>query len=75
MPEENLTQDWEKIDEKRNYLIEEANQNELLSMKHKNVCRVLSYIGHLLIVTSTITVCVPLSAFASLVGIPIGTTS
>ena len=43
--------------------------------KHKKVCRVLNYIDYLLIVTSTITGCVSISAFASLVGIPIGIAS
>ena len=37
-----------KIDEIINYLIEEINQNELMSKKHKKVCRVLNYIDHLL---------------------------
>ena len=36
------------------------------------VCRVLNYIDHSLIVISTITGCVSISAFASLVGIPTG---
>ena len=40
--------------------------------KHKRVYRVLIYINHSLIVISTITGCVSISAFASLVGIPIG---
>ena len=35
-----------KIDEIRNYLIEEVNRNELMSKKHKNVCRVLNCIEH-----------------------------
>ena len=43
--------------------------------KHKKVCRVLNYIEHLLIVISTITRCVSVSTFASLVGISIGITS
>ena len=43
-----------------------------MSKKHKKVCRVLNYIDHLLFVISTITGCVSISAFASLVGIPIG---
>ena len=64
-----------KIDEKINYLIEEINQNELMSKKHKKVCKVLNYIGHLLIVISTITGCVSISAFASLVGVTIGIAS
>ena len=60
-----------KINEIRNYLIEEWNQNELISKKHKKVCRVLYY-KHMLIIISTITGCVSISAFASLVGISIG---
>ena len=45
-----------------------------MGKKHKKVCRVLNYIDCLLIVTSTITGCASISAFASLVGIPIGIT-
>ena len=76
MPEENINQEFRlrKIDEIRDYLIEEINQNKLMSKKHKKDCRVLNYIDHLLIVISTITVCVSISAFVSLVGIPIGIT-
>ena len=43
-----------------------------MSKKHKEV---LNYINHSLIVISTITGCVSISAFASLVGIPIGIAS
>ena len=64
-----------KADESRNYFIEEINQNELISKKHKNVRRVMNYIEHLLILISTFTGCVPISAFSSLFGIPIGITS
>ena len=46
-----------------------------MSKKHKKVCRVLNHINHSLIVISTIAGCVFISAFASLVGIPIGITS
>ena len=46
-----------------------------MSKKHKKVCRVLNYIEHLLIVISTITRCVSVFTFASLVGISIGITS
>ena len=46
-----------------------------MSKKHKIVCRVLSYIDNSLIVISTITGCVSISSFPSLVGIPIGITS
>ena len=42
-----------------------------MNKKHKKGCKVLNYIDHILIVISTITRCVSISAFASLVGIPI----
>ena len=43
MPEENINQEFrlKKIDEIRNYLIEEINQNKLMSKKQKQGCRVL----------------------------------
>ena len=43
--------------------------------KHKKVCGVLNYIEHLLILVSTVTGCVSISDFSSLVGIPVGITS
>ena len=46
-----------------------------MSKKHKKVCTSLNYIEHFLILASTITGCVFISAFASLVGVPIGITS
>ena len=42
-----------------------------MSKKHKKVCTTLNYIEHCLILASTITGCVSISAFASLVVIPI----
>ena len=48
------------------------NRNELISKKHKKVSTTLNYIENFLISTSAITGCVSVSAFASLVGIPIG---
>ena len=47
----------------------------MISKKHKKVCTTLNYIIHFLILGSTIPGCVSISAFASLVGIPIGITS
>ena len=46
-----------------------------MSEKHKNVCTILSYIEKFLNLGSTITGCVSISAFSSLVGIPKGITS
>ena len=64
-----------KMDEIRNYLIEEINQNELMSKKDKNCLKPLSYIEHLFIIISANTGYILISAFASLVCIPIGITS
>ena len=36
---------------------------------HKKVCRVLNYIGHLLILVCTVSGCISTSPFSSLVGI------
>ena len=46
-----------------------------MSRKHKKVCTTLNYIEHFLILASTITGCISISAFASLFGIPIRITS
>ena len=46
-----------------------------MSKKHKKVCKSLNYVTHFLILGSTITGYVSISAFASLVDIPIGITS
>ena len=77
MPGESIYPEFrlKKIDEIRNYLIEEISQNKLMSKKYKKVCRVSNYIDHLLVVTSTITGCISIFAFASLIGISIGITS
>ena len=46
-----------------------------MSKKHKKVCKTLKYIEHFLILASAITGYTSISAFASLIGIPIGITS
>ena len=77
MSEKNINQEFrlQKIEEIRTYLLRKINQNELMSKKHKNVCPVLNYIEHLLILISTVTGWVSISVFAFLAGIPIGITS
>ena len=74
MVEENIVQDFglNEIDEKRNYFIEEMNQNELISKKQKGICKVLTYTEPLLILASTVTGCVSIFTFFSLVGIAAG---
>ena len=77
MGEESISQEFRlrNIDQTRNYLLKEIKWHELISGKHKKVCTTLNYIEHFLILASTITGCVSISAFASLIGIPIGITS
>ena len=73
MTEENISQEFrlKNINETKNYLIEEINQNELMSKENKTFYRVFNYIEHLLILISTL-----LDAFfPSLIGISIGITS
>ena len=64
-----------KIDETRNYIFEEIKHNDLMSGKHKKTCNYLNYVEHFLILVSTITGCVSISALASLVCVPVSITS
>ena len=77
MSEENISQEFrlKNIDETRNYFIKEINQNELMSKKHKKICRVLIYIEYILVLISAVTRCVFIADFASLVGIYVGIAS
>ena len=54
-----------KIDETRNYLLDEIKHNDLMSKKYKKTCKYLNYVEHLFILVSTVTGCVSISAFAS----------
>ena len=47
-----------KVDETRNYLLEEVNHIDLMSEKYKKTCKYLSYVEHLLILASAVTGCV-----------------
>ena len=60
------------VDETRNYFLEEIMQNEWMRRKRKKVCTTLNYIEYFLILACTITGCVSITAFASLIGILIG---
>ena len=72
MCKENIRQEFilRNIYEIRNYFLEEIKQNE--SMLLIEVCTTLNYIEHFVILASTVTGCISISAFASLLGIPIG---
>ena len=72
MTEENISQGFKlrEIDEIRNFLLEKIKHIYLESKKHKK--RVVNYIKHLFVLVFAVNGCVSISAFASLVGIPIG---
>ena len=77
MVEEDINQELrlKNIHKTRNYFLKEIEQNELISSKHNKVCTTLNYIEHFLILTSTITECISISAFTSLLGVRTGITS
>ena len=77
MVEKNISQEFKlkNIVETRNYLLEEIEQNELMSNTHKKVCKTLNHIEYFLTLDSATTGCISISVFASLLGIPIGITS
>ena len=46
-----------------------------MSKKYKRSCKYLNYVEHLLILSSIITGCISIYAFASLICVPVGITS
>ena len=69
MVEENIIQEirLKNIDKTRNYFLEEIEQNELMSKKHRRIC-----IEHFLNLASTTARYISITASASFLGIPIG---
>ena len=66
---------FKKIDETRNYLLDKIKYNDLMSEKYKKTYKYLNYVENLLILVSAVTGCVSVSAFASLVFVPVDITS
>ena len=65
----------ESIEEIKNYFIKEKNQNELVRKELKKIPAILNYNEHVFILASVVTGCISISAFASLLSIPIVITS
>ena len=63
------------INETRHYFLEEIEQNELMSKQHEKACTILNYVENFLILASTITGSISISAFDSLLVNPVGITS
>ena len=55
--------------------MKKTDQNELMSNKQKKDLTTSNYIEHFIILASVVTGCISISAFAPLLGIPIGITS
>ena len=68
MVEKNISKEFrlKSIGKTRKYFLEEIEQNELMSRKHKRVCTNLSYIEHFLILDSAITGCISLAFWKTL---------
>ena len=64
-----------KNNETRNYLLDELKHNNLMSEQYKKTSYYLNYVENLLILASTVTGCISISAFASLVCVPVSITS
>ena len=77
MVDKNISQGFrlKNIDKERNYFFGKIEQIELMSIKQKKVSTTVNYIEHFLTLACTITGCVSISAFGSLLGFPIGITS
>ena len=71
---EEASLEYRIIDETRYYLLGEI-KHDLMSKIYKKACKYLNYVEHLVILASTITGCVSISAFASLVCVPADITS
>ena len=73
MTEEKISQEFilKKRDKTRYYFLEQIKQYELISKKHKKICKILNFTEYLLILTSKVTGCVSSYPFASLAGIPV----
>ena len=64
-----------KLDETRNYFLDKIKHSDLMSENYKKTGEYLNYIEHLLILVSAVAGSILISAFASLVCVPVGITS
>ena len=77
MAKESVSLDFifRKINGAKNYPLEEIQNNDLMSKKHKKEFRTLNYFEQFLVFVSAVIGCVSILTFASLVGVPLGTVS
>ena len=73
MVEEVSLEFWlRKINEIKNYTLGEIKHNDLMTEKYKNSHKILYHVEHLLILASTVTGCISISAFSSIVCVSFG---
>ena len=53
-----------KIDETKNYLLDEINHNDLMSEKNKKTCKYLNFVELLVILVSTVIGCLEQLVYA-----------
>ena len=63
-----------KNDEGRIYHLDEIKDNDLMSEKYKKTCKYFNYVKNLLTLVSTVNGSASVSAFTSLVCVPVGNT-
>ena len=64
-----------KLDKTRSYILEKLKHNDLTSEKYEKIRKYLTYVEHLFTSVPKFTGCFSVSAFASLVCVPVGITS
>ena len=64
-----------KTDDTRKYLLDEIKHNDLMTEKDETTCKYLNYVKNVLISVSAVTGCDLISAFPSLVCVPVDITS
>ena len=77
MAKENSSLDFwlKEIVETRNYPLDEIKHSEFMNENHRNVCKAFNFFEHFLVFVSAFSGRVSISAFALLVGVPVGIAS
>ena len=60
-----------KIYETKNHFLDEIKHNDLMTEKYEKTCKYLNYVENFIILVSTVTGWVSISAFASLIFVPV----
>ena len=75
MTKENISLNFFRLDETRNYFLDETKHNDLMREKHKKVFSAFNFFEYFQDFFSTVSGCVSISAFGSIVGVSVGISS